>query len=482
MPNTKPLRAAIYLRVSTQEQVRFGYSLDAQDRINRQLAALRGWPVVKAYADEGESAKYDDPRKRPGFLAAMQEAGTVYDVLIVWAIHRFARNLLLQLQSFSQLYKQGASIVFVEGNADYTTPDGRLFLSITGAVAEWYSLNLARETRKGKQERKRQGLYNGHLPFGCIKGEDGLPTPDPNTHTALLRMFEIARDESLFRAAQWLNQHNYRLKALGKPGHPPSLFTNMSVSRLCRNRLFVGELPDGNGGWMPGKHAPIVPLELFEQARESIDGRKDHCGPGSVNSVGVVYALSGLLVCGECGSTCGIRKEISHRKWLFHYVRCRKNEIHRACPQGRYTYSHYKEQFRDYLHNLSIPTDEAIAGIERRLAQQHQQMDVDAERRRLQEYLKRRQDLYSLGDITRTQYLAERADVQRQLEALSRSAPHTDLKAIATQLRRIPELWDEASEVMQHEMATLLVQRIIIKGKKIIEIIPTEAARPLLEH
>jgi len=52
---------------------------------------------------------------------------------------------------------------------------------VLGALAQFYSENLSQETKKGKHERKAQGLYNGLLPFGVMKGTDGLPKAHDET-------------------------------------------------------------------------------------------------------------------------------------------------------------------------------------------------------------------------------------------------------------------------------------------------------------
>src|SRR5689334_5646587 len=72
------LRAAIYLRVSSEEQVA-GYSLDAQERAARAYCAELGWPIVGEYRDEGKSARTDDLSKRPEFarMLADVEAGLI---------------------------------------------------------------------------------------------------------------------------------------------------------------------------------------------------------------------------------------------------------------------------------------------------------------------------------------------------------------------------------------------------------------------
>ena len=78
-----------------------------------------------------------------------------------------------------------------------------------GALAEWYSRNLATETRKGWAERKRRGLYAGRLPFGVTKGADGIPVPDArpldvdgratSNHDGLLLAFERAAEGATAR-------------------------------------------------------------------------------------------------------------------------------------------------------------------------------------------------------------------------------------------------------------------------------------------
>ena len=69
----RQVRAALYGRVSTEEQVE-GYSLDAQRRASQTLVQQRGWSVYQEYLDEGKSAHNDDLAKRPRFKEAMDDA------------------------------------------------------------------------------------------------------------------------------------------------------------------------------------------------------------------------------------------------------------------------------------------------------------------------------------------------------------------------------------------------------------------------
>ncbi|MGH2588744.1 MAG: recombinase family protein, partial [Dehalococcoidia bacterium] len=69
---------------------------------------------------------------------------------------------------------------------DFTTPMGKVMLGMLALLAEYYSENLGLEIKKGKAERKAQGLYNGLLPFGVKKNSQGVPVPDPETYPGLL--------------------------------------------------------------------------------------------------------------------------------------------------------------------------------------------------------------------------------------------------------------------------------------------------------
>ena len=104
------LRAAVYARVSSEEQVE-GYSLDAQRRAFRTLVEGRGWTVFQEYLEEGRSAHTDDIRKRPVFKQAIDDAlAGRYDVLVVHKIDRFSRKLRVTLEYSKKLGKAGVGV------------------------------------------------------------------------------------------------------------------------------------------------------------------------------------------------------------------------------------------------------------------------------------------------------------------------------------------------------------------------------------
>jgi DNA invertase Pin-like site-specific DNA recombinase len=75
---------------------------------------------------------------------------------------------------------------------DFTTPIGKVLLALLGAFAQYYSDNLSQETKKAWNERRAQELDCGQLPFGVMKGADGVPIPNPATYEWLVIAFELA--------------------------------------------------------------------------------------------------------------------------------------------------------------------------------------------------------------------------------------------------------------------------------------------------
>ncbi|MDP9354723.1 MAG: recombinase family protein, partial [Chloroflexota bacterium] len=259
-PGAREIRAAVYHRVSSEEQVE-GYSLDAQQRSTTAYCAAHGWELVQEYRDEGKSAWTDDVSKRPAFarMVADAEAGRL-DVIVVHKLDRFSRNLLTTLETLQRLESAGVGFVSISESMDFTTPIGKVILATLAAFAQYYSDNLATEVRKGKGERKKQGLYNGVLPFGTAKGPDGVPVPHPEAHGGLVLAFELAAAGKTDReVAQALTAVGYR--TTGNRGANP--FTKDTVRVILQNRFYLGELPDGEGGWLPGKHAPLLDPDLF---------------------------------------------------------------------------------------------------------------------------------------------------------------------------------------------------------------------------
>src|SRR5215208_1526026 len=192
-PGRMTVRAAAYIRVSSEEQLD-GHSLDAQRRAIEAACAERGWQVVAWYADEGVSAHTDDVAKRPAFHRMVQDAGRhQFDAVVVHKLDRFARSVVVALSTFKRLSDLSISFLSLsEQGMDFTTPMGKVMFGMLTLLAEYYSESLGLETKKGKAERKAKGLHNGLVPFGYCSVGGGVAEPDPDTKDGAILAFRLA--------------------------------------------------------------------------------------------------------------------------------------------------------------------------------------------------------------------------------------------------------------------------------------------------
>ncbi|MFC1939925.1 recombinase family protein [Chloroflexota bacterium] len=479
------MRAVIYARVSTDEQVE-GYSIDAQLRAGRNFAHEKEWGLINEYVDEGKSARSEDITRRPKFQEMLKAASEKeFDVLIVHKLDRFSRNLLVTLRSFDELSKRGITFISITEQIDFTTPMGRVFLAMAGAFAQFYSDNLSQETKKGWTERKTRGLYGGTLPFGASKGEDGVPIPDMqernldnNGSKSTLRNYEglqmafeqSAQGKSDREIAIALNTAGYRTTGT----HGPRPFSKDTIKNMLKNRFYLGYIPGGNGGWLKAKHAPFVKEELFEEAQKLRARRTTN--RVSIRSDATIYSLSGIARCAPCGNTLRSYKGRGRVRLI-----CNGRIRGEECTQPSNFLDIYEEQLTSYLAAFQIPLDyqDKILAAHRKLDSPN---DVKKKETALKTRLERLDDLYQWGHKSKEQYLIEYAAIKKELPHTTQTEPKFDvLESLATFLKDIVLAWKVASQKQRNRLASSLFETVWIKDKKVLAVTPRPEFKPFFD-
>ena len=466
------MKAALYARVSTEEQAEEGYSLDAQRRAFNTLIQARGWTVYKEYVEEGRSAHTDDINKRPVFKQAIDDAlAKTYDVLVVHKIDRFARKLRITLEYFEKLGKAGVGFVSIENQIDYTTSMGKLMLVMQGGLAEFYSDNLSTEVKKGMGERKAQGLYCGSLPFGVMKGEDGVPVPNPATFPSVKIAFERAAQGKTDREiAQYLNAQG--LRTVGSKGN--KLFATTSARGILTNRFYIGYLPDGKGGYIKAKHQPFIEQEIWNAAQDV--RRHNRTSTHTKCSIkNKANALTGIAYCWYC-------KGRIHTQYHYHgepRLGCYTRQKGQGCQQKSANLSIYEAQILSYLETFHIPED-----YQQRILQAQEELekaytDAGAQKERLERQLKRARELYEWGDSPKAEYETKRDNILDQLRSLSvplRPAEH--LEKMARFLADVPAARAEATPEQRNKLARCLFDQVWLKDKEVVAVKPLQELEP----
>ncbi len=468
------MRAALYARVSSEEQVE-GYSLDAQRRAFQTLVEGRGWTIYREYLEEGKSARTENIGNRPVFKEMVEDAlARRFDVLVVHKLDRFSRNLRITLEYFDKLLRAGVTFVSINEQMDFTTPSGKVHLALLGAFAQYYSDNLSQETKKGWAERRAQGLYCGLLPFGAAKGEDGVPIPDPDRYPGLIMAFELAsRGETDREVAQALNTAGYR--TAGNRGNRP--FAKDSVRDMLKNRFYLGELQDGNGGWLKGKHRPFISQKLFDRAQEERAKRR-HIGSSRIRARARTYSLSGLMQCKYCRSKVHIHLNSRGKPRVYCGSKARGFE----CESKSTFLEVYEAQVQWYLENFFIPEDykEKIIEAHRKLEASYD--DTVNRRNTLERRLEKMKELYKWGHMSKDEYLADYNEIQKELKILTiPDDKGKTLEKLAYFLANVADAWQEGTQEQRNKMASVLFQEIWIEDNKVVAIKPMDELRPFFQ-
>ena len=289
-------RVALYARVSTDMQAESGKSIAAQLAEMREYAAKRGWTVVAEFTDPGFSGTNMDRPGLEALLAAAEQRS--FDILLVHELSRLSRRLFDTFHIFEKLGKLDIGLASVkEPDFDFSTPTGRLFLTILAALHQYYVDLLKMHTRKSKRQRARDGLYNASItPYGYRHSGDADTPPVivEEEARAVREMFQryATGRYSAREIADWLNDAGFRARSGRR-------FSKDTVADMLRNPFYKGFVAyrqgsrdQSAGELFPGKHEPIVSPELWDLCRRIRVQRRG--APRTYQPKYRVYLLNGM--------------------------------------------------------------------------------------------------------------------------------------------------------------------------------------------
>jgi DNA invertase Pin-like site-specific DNA recombinase len=416
------------------EQAEEGYSLAAQNTAIRAACAARGWPSPTIVSDEGISAFTDITEKRPAFARMLDAAtGGEYDVVMVHRLDRFARSLLVTLRELQRLEKAGVAFLSVAEGLDFSTPIGRVVLSVLAAFAEYFSRNLGTETRKGLDQKRRAGLHVGAIPWGALR-VDGRLVIDPARADDLAYAYELMATHSDYLVAARLNGAGIRPKSGRAFGD--------NTIRLMRTR---------HGAWLAGMGEPWASLHEAAAARVPLP---------RVRSAARTLTLTGLISC-RCGGWVRFNSE----KHGTRYGTCvRHGRAGWSCAVWKgHSISEVERHARSWLLGLGDTTagDDRPAGGE-----------GDARRAALIARRARMVELYGDGELTREQYRAERQALALAESRLSVSPERA--RRIGAGLRLAQAAWDGWAEEARNAYLRGILDTILVGNGRITPVLRGE--------
>lgn len=291
----------IYVRVSTEEQAKEGYSIRAQEEKLKQYATLKDWHIYSVYADEGISGKDIDGRPAIKRLIADITSGKVKNVLVykIDRLTRSTKNLIELVELFNQ---NKCAFNSLNESIDTATATGRMFLKIIGIFAEFERENLVERVRLGFERKAREGHSNsaGITSYGYSRENGSKIQKIENEQAQIVRrIFNMYLHDNynFSRIAKTLNAENIASKR-GKK------WLIVAIKDILTNPNYIGKVryavrDTARYFENDGQHEPIIDESTFYQVEERINKTKK-ISRTKYPSSGVYFC--GVLYCALCGA------------------------------------------------------------------------------------------------------------------------------------------------------------------------------------
>jgi len=324
------MRAVIYCRVSTKEQVQ-NLSLPTQEKACRDYCERNGFIVDKIFREEGVSAKTAD---RPSFQEMLAHCCAKKDriqFVVVHSINRFARNSYDHLTIRALLQKHGISLRSVSEAFDDSYM-GKFAERVMAASSELENDIRAARTKDGMKAAVSDGRWPFGVPIGYVRtgGRKSSIIHDSERAPFVRRAFEMMAT-GLYKkreVRQVLNSEGFRTLK----GNPVS---SQTFQQLLRNPLYAGVMmvPDwADESPRRGDFDPIVSEEIFDKVQAVLDGKARTVTAYERNHTR--FPLRRFVRCAHCGvPITGGGSRNGKNSLRYEYYRCRTTACHLGIPK-----------------------------------------------------------------------------------------------------------------------------------------------------
>ena len=444
------MNVGAYVRVSTQEQAKEGYSIGEQiERLTKYCAAME-WTLYRVYTDPGFSGASTD---RPGLQEMINDvqAGKLQKI-VVYKLDRLSRSQLDTLYLIEKVFlANGCDFVSMNENFDTSTPFGRAMIGILAVFAQLEREQIKERLMMGLDARAKDGKWRGGTPpFGYDYENDTLRI---NEHDALIvkTIFEM------FLAGSPLQQIETFLISKGFKQRGTD-FSVCNLRYILSNYAYAGYIRY-RSEWLPGTQEPIINEADIDAAVKKLEENAARYATTriSVGSTNYTTYLGGLIWCGKCGARYGQRRssmgEARHKTYVC-YSRSKqiksmvrdpacKNKIYRADELDEIVFNEIRKLAfdPDYLPSLIGSADTDVNKKIRLLETELKSVDSQ---------ISRFMDLYGLGRFSVEQLDAKLLPLESQ-----RTRLQAELKEISANKTGITEYEAQAviqsfSDILEH--------------------------------
>lgn len=374
------MKAALYIRVSTHEQVD-NYSIESQQERTKAFCLSKGWAVYNTYIDPGYSGSNLD---RPALQQLLKDLDDI-DVVVVYKLDRLSRSQRDTLTLIEDYFlKNNVEFVSITETLDTSTPFGKAMVGILSVFAQLERETIAERMRMGLIKRAEEG-YRGmggdYDPAGYGRKNGELVVKEDEA-----KHIQLAFD--LYEQYHSITKVQKRLKEMGY-----NVWRFRRYRDILSNRLYIGEITFA-GKQYKGRHESIITKEQFERVQALLERHK-----GANAHKAKEALLSTLITCGHCGEkyvtyTCSDRLA-SGKKTKYRYYTCRArrfpSEYPKKCMNKNWNANKLEELIVEEINNLAI--GKRLKDVK------EQKIDYEKMIKKVDEKMERVLSLYTDGNI-----------------------------------------------------------------------------------
>lgn len=504
MQETKK-RVAAYCRVSTDNEDQAN-SFESQQRYFRQYIERNpDWELYAIFADEGISGTNTKKRKEFNRMIECAKNGD-FDLIITKEISRFARNTLDSIFYTRDLKKHGVGVIFLNDNINTLDGDAELRLAIMSSIAQEESRKTSERVKWGQKRQMEQGVVFGRSMLG-YDVKDGKMTINEEGAKIVRLIFHKFVDEG--------KGTHVIARELREEGIEPMRvkeWQNTVILRVIRNEKYCGDLvqkktftPDFlshekkyNRGQeefviIKDHHEPIISRELFDKANRILDAK-------SLSQEGKAkhsnrYPFSGKIKCGRCGASYVARYKTRKDGSRYKAWRCYEAANHgrphidKAGNQVGCSGESIRNEDVIYLlylvcRELKINRQKVVDNLTKTI-DAVMQIDLtgtstSALSEKIEEAKKKRTgliDLYTSGDIDKSEFTALRAKYDEDIEKLKSMAEGIEQQQtmILKQKELMEDIKNAINELIngiqyEDEYYTQILDKMVINDKNHIDV------------
>ena len=391
----------LYMRVSTEDQAREGFSLPEQKERLEAYCKFKGFVIKDYYTDAGISAKTGN--YRPEFERLKEDIKSKkINTIIALKQDRITRSIFDWEELMKFLEENDAYLDCVNDDINTTNANGKMVSRILMSVSQQEIERTSERTKVGLAGAIKQGHIPHQAPLG-YKHENKKLVIDHLTKDVVIRIFELyhkgmsyQKISTLFNKEQVLGKTNWR---------------DSSIVAILENEIYKGDFVHGKRTKHPTYYEnvvePIVSKEMWEECQ--VQKKKNSKSYQRT----LTYLFLQKLRCPKCNRILGGKATQKKNGNIYYYYYCHDCKIN-------FKESLVEEYFNDFVNELveydSVVNQFFLPMIKQKFDEPQEELKKDINKQK--DKLDRIKRAYINGVFSLEEYNDERKLVESALEKL----------------------------------------------------------------